>query len=457
MTGAANRAITCPCCGGSIGVKAAGYTVSIACLHCGSMLDVANPDVRVISEYHRAVAQLRLPLGSRGTLFHVEWEAIGWLEREAQGYLWQEYLLFNPYAGYRWLVSSGGEWQFGQMLTARPLPSGDGYGWAGRHFASEDESATITTRKVLGEFYWRVAAGDRVEAESYASSDGQTLSMEATADEVQWTHLVPVPQSWIDAFRRPQGPDLARPEPQRVVEEPKQGFFARLARRWREADNGDGEVDLWMMGLIGVGAALLGLLMLAALGMSTARIEGQAQVPVDAGNTQFRLGTLTVSRGHQYVTVAVNAEHFVNKWVDLDYALVNKATGQAMNASATVEYYAGRDSDGDWSEGSHTSETRFSEVPAGQYDLMVQAEAHNWSASGATVSDITPAPEASPTDNPWGITGIAAPQAALPAEQVAIALALEAGGLPWGLWWTAVVLIVLPLVLIFAYRRSMTA
>jgi hypothetical protein len=442
------RAITCPSCGGSIAIKAVGVTVSLACRHCGTLLDVAQGDAKIIAEYHRAVAELALPLGSRGTIFAVEWEAIGWLEREAGGYVWEEYLRFNPYAGYRWLVVSDGAWQFGLMLTAVPEDLGGGQmGWARRRFEREDEAARITTRKVLGEFYWRVRSGDEVTALSFSSADGQSLSMESTGDEAQWTHLVPVPVAWVRAFVAPEGealarPDVKRPEPAAA----KGGFFSGFAARWR--DGSDGQADLWLMGLAGLVTAFVAMLLLGAFGMSTAGLTAKAQVPVDNGSARFTIGTLQVSRAQQFVTVKVTTQAFQNKWVDLDYVLVNKASQQGMPASATVEYYEGYDSDGHWSEGSHEAETRFSAVPAGQYELVVEAQAHNWNGSGA-------APVAQPADNPWAVNGIAGPAAA--GEVVAIALLFEAGGMPWGLWWLVVVLLALPIGWILAYRRSFTS
>ena len=56
--------IQCPSCGDTIAIKAAGYTVTVACQYCGSILDVSNLDVRLITEYHEAIRRLPLPLGS---------------------------------------------------------------------------------------------------------------------------------------------------------------------------------------------------------------------------------------------------------------------------------------------------------------------------------------------------------------------------------------------------------
>lgn len=446
-----SRAITCPSCGGSLEVKAAGYTVTVACRHCGSVLDVANPDVAIIKAYHESAKRLDLPLGSRGTLFWVEWEAIGWLRRKAQGITWQEYLLFNPYAGYRWLVESCGEWQFGQMLTRQPEALGQGlYGWAKRRFVSEEDATTITTIDVVGEFYWRVRSGDQVYAESYASDDGQTLSMEATrdqagGDDVQWTHLVPVPQNWIDSFRRPQGPDLARPEPAR----PKSERFDFFSRLWGHAEGR--RTDLWLMAALATITAIAALFLLAMFSSGDAGLRGQGQVVVDGPTARITVGPVKLTRPHQFVTVKLAATSFTNRWVDLDYLLVNRATQATIPASATIEYYAGRDSDGSWSEGRHEASTRFSGVPAGDYDLLVEAEAKRWNDPSASSYSST-----TYTDNPWGIGGVqSAP--AQEQEMIGLGFLVEPGGLPWGLWWLIVVWASLPVLILYAYRASRTA
>src|SRR3546814_20533131 len=82
---AAVKALSCPSCGGAIEIKVAGYTVTIVCQYCSSVLDVANPDVRVITEYNEAAAALEIPPGTRGTLDGIEWEAIGYMRRSEGG------------------------------------------------------------------------------------------------------------------------------------------------------------------------------------------------------------------------------------------------------------------------------------------------------------------------------------------------------------------------------------
>lgn len=448
-----SRAILCPSCGGSIEVKAAGYTVTVACRHCGSVLDVANPDVAVIKEYHEKAAKLPLPLGSRGTLFGTQWEAIGFLERQAGGYAWGEYLLFNPYAGYRWLVHSDGQWQFGTMLTDLPRETG-GWGeavWRGEVYRGEDEPVTITTTRVIGEFYWRVQAGEMWVARSYERG-GASLSREwREGEEVQWTHLVGVPGRLIDAFVRPQGPDLARPEPARPrpdeprMDEHKPGFFSRL---WQ--DGADRRTSLWDMAKLLLVTIFAAFFLLSALTSGGDGVRGEGQVTVDGPTARITVGPIHLAGAHQFVTVKVAASDFTNRWVDLDYLLVNRATQATIPASATIEYYAGRDSDGDWSEGSHHTSTRFSQVPAGDYDLLVEAEAKRWNDPSA--SNYTPPMP----DNPWGIGGVAN-DAAPEAEVISLGFLVEPGGFPLGFWWLIVALAAVPWAVFYAYRASKTA
>ncbi|MDE1916449.1 MAG: DUF4178 domain-containing protein [Sphingomonadales bacterium] len=434
------RAITCPSCGGTIGIKAAGYTVSVACLYCGTVLDVAHEDVRVIAEYHQAVARLDIPLGTRGTLFGVEWEVVGWLERSGAGATWQEYLLFNPYAGYRWLVGDEGAWHFGTMLTDTPVMVADTLAqWRGRGFELEDAPIQIVTRRVLGEFYWRVRSGDVVEAASFAAS-GQTLSCEWNDTETQWTQLIPLAPRQVKAAFTPPG---AGPQPQ---DAPSRGWFARF---WSLpfADRDD-LVPMFGIGVIGV---LASLIVMTALAGNGGGITAQTMVEVDGGTTHGQYGPLTISRPSQMVTVGLAMQTFTNKWIDVDLALVERQSHQAIHAGTTIQHYSGSDSDGDWEEGSHGATVEFADVPRGTYDLTIQAQGHSWH-SGTQAAD--PAGSGSDplaaAESPWGVKTAEAP----PVTVLAMGFSAEKGGVDWALFWTVAGLILVLPIGVFLYRLS---
>ena len=89
---ATTRTLACPACGGTLGLRAAGLSVTIACEYCASLIDVAHPDVQIITRYNETQASLAIPLGTRGTLRGVEWDVIGWMQRSDGWAEWEDCL-----------------------------------------------------------------------------------------------------------------------------------------------------------------------------------------------------------------------------------------------------------------------------------------------------------------------------------------------------------------------------
>ncbi|MBU6266951.1 MAG: DUF4178 domain-containing protein [Sphingomonadales bacterium] len=396
------RQVQCPSCGGTIAIKAAGYSVSVACQYCGSLLDVANPDVKLIEEYHQAAADLELPLSARGTLDGVVWEVIGALARSDDETSWSEFLLFNPYAGYRWLVHAEDRWTFGTMLTDLPGNAfGDAVTWRGQRYTAEYDPADTRTDRVVGEFYWRVRAGDTVEATTFAGYGG-ILSLEISGDETNWTQLTPLARGAVEAAFGAGGQAASPGGFGRkglvggAAAAAGAGATMAAATAPREApawlaDKGDAGPknplrDAWHMFLVGLGTLIACIVIMAMFGATSGSAAIQVSVTPEAAEQTFTVGTVTITRPYQAVSVTAQAtgDNFVNKWVDLDYSLVDRKTQKAINAYGLVEYYRGRDSDGDWTEGSRSTTTKFAGVPAGTYDLMVDVAAHNW--NGGTSS-----------------------------------------------------------------------
>jgi hypothetical protein len=59
--------------------------------------------------------------------------------------------------------------------------------------------------------------------------------------------------------------------------------------------------------------------------------------------------------------------------VELNYALVNKATGESYEFGNEFEFYSGADSDGTWTEGSTSGSALVPALPAGDYDVVVDS------------------------------------------------------------------------------------
>ncbi|MBC7985573.1 MAG: DUF4178 domain-containing protein, partial [Sphingomonadaceae bacterium] len=351
--------LACPNCGGVIEIKAAGYTVSIACQYCGSVLDVSQPQVQIVQRYEQEAAKLELPLGSRGTLRGVEWEVIGYQRRSENGaYPWDEYLLFNPYHGYRFLDTDGRGWTLGRQLTADPASGGVfGLSLDGQFYEPFYAETESQTDYVLGEFYWQARVGDAAITADYVRP-GHMLSYERTREEVVWTlgELLG-PREVTDAFGippRPKGgtPLPHEPSPHRATA----GMVGKFA-------------------LLAIGA----LILISFLFGGTSNPESTTiSLATDEREQSATIGPVELDRPYQAVTVTARAPGIDNSWVDLSYALVDRETGDTYEANNVVEAYSGTDSEGSWSEGSRASSSKFSMVPAGTYDLEVSAAGSQW-------------------------------------------------------------------------------
>ena len=447
------RAITCPSCGGTIAVKAAGYSVSVGCQHCGALLDVANPDVTVIEQFEAAVSQLPVPLGRRGVLQGIEWEAIGALARSDGDVDWTETLLFNPYAGYRWLVLSEGDWTFGTMVQDLPQGRGDRVTWRDQTWQRDYDPATTETTQVVGEFYWRVRAGDRVEATTYSHGD-TLLSAEWSDDEINWTELVEL--SGIEVERAfSSGGTGSGPRPafgRRSVQGltgaaenqgAASGSAEDLSNAMRELGasfaqaQGMAWSDLPKMFGLAVATLLLSMLVMMILGGSSARISQEAMVPVDGKEVTVNLGRITINRPWQAVTLDATSGNYDNKWVDIDYTLVDRATQRSFTAYGVVEHYSGYDSDGSWSEGSYGQTTKISGVPRGSYDVIADLTAHTWQANSRSYRSYS-------SGNSWS-----------GADQIKVILYASAGGVMWSnLWLELAALLGVPILILWWRNRS---
>ncbi len=364
----AARAVTCPSCGGTVQVRAAGFSVTLVCEYCGSVLDVANPDVALIEKHNRAAAQLAMPLGSRGAVLGNEYQVVGWMRRSIDGEGWDEYLLFNPYVGYRWLVEEDGEWSFGTMLLSLPdMSSFPTVRVGAATFRNEDQGYTAVVDSVVGEFYWRVKIGDAVDLMNF-EGDVATLSRESVADEVNWTVSKPLRRDQVQGF------DGTAFDPSSPA--PPAAFMADAVEH--ETSPGD---SLWS--ILKIGGATLAFLILITVIASFGGMKPQSfqyNVMRDGGAQSATFGPLVFSGGRQKVEINTESTDFDNAWIDLDISLVERTTQATIEAASVVEKYSGTDSDGAWSEGSRRNATKIASVPSGTYDLVIEASAKSWPA-----------------------------------------------------------------------------
>jgi hypothetical protein len=358
------RSLNCPGCGAALTLRSFSQAVTVVCESCHSILDAQDPTLQILQKFQAAEGEdpPLIPLGARGTIRGTAFEVIGFQRRtihvEGISYSWHEYVLFNPFKGFRYLTEYNGHWNDVSILRALPelSPGGSSLRYLGetyRHF----QTAQAATSFVLGEFPWQVRVGETADVSDYVAPP-RVISSEKTGNEVTWSmgEYITGRDLW-KAFKLPGEP----PPPLGVYENQPSPMSANVKALWRL-----------------VGAFLVGLLVMLVAVYMVARDEPvyQQSYQFDTnakGEASFVTDVFELKGHTSNVEVSTTAD-LNNNWIYLNYALINVDTGQAYDFGREVSFYSGRDEDGAWSEGSRRDRVTVPSVPPGNYYLRVEPE-----------------------------------------------------------------------------------
>ena len=240
------KTLECPNCGGRVELRGFAHTRTAVCIQCLSVIDASNPQLQIVARFDEKLrVQPAIPLGTRGTLAGVLWETIGFQVRttwvDGVPYSWHEYLLFNPYQGFRYLTMYNWHWNFVHALAGVPAtfsaggrPAAATGGVTYKHF----QHGVAQTTFVMGEFPWAIQAGEQVEFDDFIAPP-RVLSREASAGEVNWSggEYIAGAAIW-QAFKLPGtapagigiSPTQLSPYPQKIRR--MWGDFFKLALLW---------------------------------------------------------------------------------------------------------------------------------------------------------------------------------------------------------------------------------
>ncbi|MFO0632342.1 MAG: DUF4178 domain-containing protein [Nannocystaceae bacterium] len=361
---AKTSALQCPACGAPIQRTGFGAIVRVVCSHCGSELSPTESDtLRVLLHVQRQQRPSILPLHLRGELGGAQWEIIGivWREVTADGkvYPWQEFLLYNPYLGYRYLLHFlyDRHWALGTPLDGAPVitvgnrPTARWRQHRFRHF----QRAQARTIYVEGEFPWQVRVGDVVTADDYVAPP-LGLSVEQSVDE-SGTDLQFTLMEHLDgaAVYRAFGLKATPPRPTMIGPLQPNRWAAGRALTW-------------------VSCAVLLLVWLAAtIVYSSSRQDrevyrGHAATP-DPISDELDLGDVGTV---QTIEVELSATPLSNAWAYAEVLLVPLSGSEdAVGVGLEVDEWHGVSDGESWHEGDSRARTAVGAVPGGRYAIQV--------------------------------------------------------------------------------------
>lgn len=364
------RNFECPSCGASVTIRCPGSSLSAVCDSCKTVIDVSNENYAILSQYHGKTNYWKpvIELGTRGELKGRKWEVIGFLVRMdvSSSYTWEEYLLFNPYYGYRWLTLNAGHWSLVTPIKKKPrskwISSIDFDGRQHKLFYQGQASVLY----VLGEFYWRVVIDTRVFMRDYISPP-YMLSSEEDDKELTWSvseYVTPAEVAkafdlQINSLPRPVG--IAPNEPSKKTGE------------WRSIQK------MWFLFVI-----IITVLEIFHIGGSSNKTVFSDRLPFKTNSkspTSITTKVFTLEKDNANVELKVTAD-VDNSWFYTAVDLVNDKTGEAYSMERSCEYYHGYDGGESWSEGSTSSTGTLSQIPAGNYYMNIDYESGSFPMAG---------------------------------------------------------------------------
>lgn len=360
-----SEAMNCPNCGAPVNLRAEGLTMAAVCGSCASILDASTPLLQKIGRVHDSTLRINplLAIGTRGELRGETWEVIGFMRRRDRWCSWDEYLLFNPWLGFRFLVTYKGHWSWVALLPGFAENDKGNTQWRKcfnqewyRLFAREE----VATTDVLGEFYWLVRAGEvAVVSDFIAPPRILTREESKGLNEVTWSGGEYMPFTEVGAAFGVALRDLPRPQGL-LLNQPNEA-----RQKWQ------GVRGMYVFALI-----FVILIQILFMGQGTVTKVGNLRVIYEPGAAGQALVSDTFTlNGRATLNLTAHAGLPQNTYLGLKGALVNQENQQAFPVAFPLSSYGGTDFGEAWSE-THTNELQtLPAVPKGTYYLRLTPDA----------------------------------------------------------------------------------
>ncbi|HVF44136.1 MAG TPA: DUF4178 domain-containing protein [Pyrinomonadaceae bacterium] len=368
--------LNCPNCAGPLELRAPDAAERVTCPNCGSLLDVNQGKLRYLKRLERKGPPPSIPLGSTAEFEGRPQTVIGFMVRSVEfdgvRYYWQEYLLYNPAVGFRWLVESDGHWSYvGAVPPGEVFESGSTANYGGKRFKIFQD-AVARVEFVEGEFYWKVSVGEQARATDYVAAPlmlskevpvaQSARGRELQSEEVNWSLGTYTPLKEVE---KKFGVDL--PSPHTVA--PNQPWkHGKIYGYWAA----------FLVVAIFVGIFMFIAAPRARVFSQTYTLAPQASpspAPGEDANEKMQViftDPLELRGGRNIrVTGTGNVD---NNWLYVAGDFVNEETGLVQSFDLPIEYYYGVDDGESWSEGDREQAVYLPALPEGRYTMRLEAQ-----------------------------------------------------------------------------------
>ncbi|MDR2506663.1 MAG: DUF4178 domain-containing protein [Candidatus Accumulibacter sp.] len=368
----------CPHCAAPLKI----HSLKIKSVACGSCRSIIDAESRQIERIQVAALNLRvtprLPLGQQGKWKGIGWEIIGFMRRRARYagifYYWHEYLLFSGKEGFAWLTEFRGHWNFVRTLSTPPRASHKMIFHDKKAFQLFNEECAETDY-VVGEFYWEARVGDFCQITDYVSPP-QILSRETSDNEIVWSmgeYLEPADLYRAFGMENP---------PERV------GIYANQINPWKERLRW---AFLHFLGFLLAGSLIHSVFLFFAPARKVFQQEVSFQLTSEpTANPNANFSTRGSSSLFRKTGQAMTEEFVLEKFspslhlkhhidlkgkIEVATTLINANTGKTHRAIQELGFYWEADEEDTWFENKPSDATRFQNISAGRYYMILDYDA----------------------------------------------------------------------------------
>ncbi len=353
------KAFSCRNCGGQINLLAPGQSIAAACKHCGAVTDLTDDNLAILSRH--AAAMTREPsyeIGSKAVFEGKTWVVIGYMARIVRMYNfeWEEYLLFNPYHGFRFLSHAYGHWSLVRMIQDGPI------GKANMEYISYQKrqfkfltSGEAEVTYVLGEFYWQVQVGDVAQTRDLVAPP-LMLSGELESGGIIWSICEYLDPAIVEkAFGAPPKNKVSRI-----------GVGANQPNRYKERLRS--VVPLWVISMIATVVMVIGF----AASAPNAKVLTMPFVYPDSTDQVSPPFDITGATNNVEIQLQVESG-LDNHWAEFSGVIHNLETNENYEFTTSAEYYYGVTDGESWREGSTSADALLNGIPAGTYEMVTSS------------------------------------------------------------------------------------